>query len=59
MSISPTCDRCKNELTEFGAIVLSPPDNEGMVKKYHICPACYDEMKEDLEPSGEETMKRL
>ena len=39
--INPTCDKCKNELEEFGGIVLSPPDEKGKVFKFHLCKTCY------------------
>ena len=44
--ISPKCDKCKKELDDFGAIILSVPygsimhDNQ-VVTKYHICKKCY------------------
>lgn len=41
MAISPRCDICKKELTEFGAILLSPPDESGSVRKFHVCAECY------------------
>ncbi len=47
MAIHPQCDICKNELTEFGAIVLSPPvDNQ--VTKFHLCIACYQKIAQLL-----------
>jgi len=45
--IKPTCDKCKKELEEFGGILLSPPDNDRKVKKYHLCKNCYQKV-EDL-----------
>ena len=33
MPINPICDKCKQELNDFGAIVLSPPNQENKVKK--------------------------
>lgn len=48
MAISPTCDRCKKELTEFGAILLSPPDKDNKVIKFHICKACYELLLKDI-----------
>jgi len=39
--ISPKCDICKEELNEYGALMFSPPDEEGNVKKFHICKNCY------------------
>jgi len=48
MAITPTCDKCGNELTEFGAMLLSPPDEESTVKKFHICKNCYEEYEKEL-----------
>ena len=28
-------------LDDFGGILLSPPDSESKVIKYHICKSCY------------------
>jgi len=42
MSIKPICDRCQEELVDFGAILLSPPDSENTVRKFHLCTVCYD-----------------
>ncbi len=44
--IKPKCCRCKNELTEFGAILLSPPKikTEDLMSdhiKQHLCVDCY------------------
>ncbi len=44
MSIKPTCDSCKKELMEYGAILLSPPSRANMVRKYHVCKKCYQSM---------------
>ena len=44
MAIQPQCDKCKKELTEFGAILLSPPDVKNMVRKFHLCKECYQKM---------------
>ena len=43
--IKPICDKCNKELLEPGAILLSPPDKKGWVRKYHICVGCYKEIK--------------
>lgn len=48
MSITPHCDKCKKELLEFGAILLSPPDEKNQVTKFHICKSCYDVMAREL-----------
>lgn len=36
---------CKTELVDYGAILLSPPNAKGEVKKFHICKACYQKIK--------------
>lgn len=45
MAIKPKCDYCGNELTEFGAILLSPPDENNQVVKYHVCVDCFEKTK--------------
>jgi hypothetical protein len=52
MSINPICDKCKKELREFGAILLSPPDFENKVKKFHICKECYTKLEEEFNSSS-------
>jgi uncharacterized protein with PIN domain len=52
MAIQPKCDKCNEELIEFGAILLSPPDEENMVKKFHICKSCYVNYEEELNISS-------
>lgn len=47
MAINPKCDKCGMELTEFGAILLSPPENN-MVRKFHLCKECYKEFFKEL-----------
>jgi len=51
MAIRPKCDRCGRELSDFGAVLLSPPDKKGTVRKFHICRDCYllfsKELKKD------------
>ncbi len=42
--IKPKCDYCGNELAEMGGILLSPPNEDSMVKKYHICINCYSRL---------------
>ena len=44
LAINPICDMCKKELDDFGALLLSPPDQSGMVRKFHICKSCYKKM---------------
>jgi hypothetical protein len=47
MAIKPTCDVCKKELKDFGAILLSPPNKKNIVKKFHVCKVCYAEIKKE------------
>lgn len=44
MAIKPKCDKCKKELDDFGAILLSPPDKENKVVKYHLCKKCFEDV---------------
>lgn len=41
MSISPSCNSCQQELTEPGALVFSPPD-ENITTKFHLCVSCWE-----------------
>lgn len=43
MTIKPVCDKCGEELTEFGALLFSPPEGN-LVKKFHLCKRCYYEL---------------
>jgi len=46
MAIKPICDKCKKELNDFGAILLSPPNGKN-VKKFHVCKECYTLLKKE------------
>lgn len=48
MSITPHCDKCKQELIDFGGILLSPPEGV-MVKKFHLCKKCYAELAQGID----------
>jgi hypothetical protein len=48
MAINPECDKCKEELNDFGGILLSPPDENSKVRKLHICKSCYEEIVKDI-----------
>jgi hypothetical protein len=54
MAIQPKCDKCGIEFSEFGAILLGPPDENDRVRKFHLCRACYAEIASSLEPSEPE-----
>jgi len=48
MAIKPVCDKCGNELKEFGGILFSPPDDSGFVRKWHLCKACYEKIAKNF-----------
>jgi hypothetical protein len=48
MAIAPKCSKCGEELTDYGAILLSPPDTESRVVKYHVCKKCFGGMSKDF-----------
>lgn len=54
MAIRPRCDICKNELSDFGALLFSPPDEAGFVQKHHVCASCYEIMKQTYNLKEEE-----
>jgi hypothetical protein len=51
MSISPICDFCKKELTDFGGLIYPPPESletggeHGQTEKLHVCNQCYQGMR--------------
>jgi len=49
MSIKPKCDKCQEELTDFGGILFSPPNEESKVTKYHLCQSCCAKLESELE----------
>ena len=49
MTIKPTCDKCKQDLDDFGALLFSPPDEKNNVKKFHLCKDCYNSLVQKLE----------
>lgn len=46
--IDPKCKRCKEELDEPGAILLSPPDEDDQCDKIHLCKKCYKEVMKGI-----------
>lgn len=40
MNIKITCDSCKQELTELGGLLFSPPVSNKVIKN-HLCVNCY------------------
>lgn len=52
MAISPRCDVCKTEMTDFGALLFSPPEADGTVQKYHVCKACYAKIVQTYLPTN-------
>ena len=49
MAIKPKCDKCGKELEEFGGILLSPPNDDNLVKKFHLCQECYNAILKNIE----------
>ncbi len=47
MAIEPLCDSCGQSLDDFGAILLSPPQDK-TVSKFHICKPCYQKFEKHL-----------
>lgn len=46
------CDRCAADLTKPGALVFSPPGENGhAVDKYHLCVACWADILRAIVPS--------
>ena len=45
--IKPKCDKCRDELTEFGGLMFSPPQHgyesykHREVEKFHVCVKCW------------------
>jgi len=58
MSIKPNCDKCKKELTDYGGILLSPPDNNRKVIKYHLCSDCCQQMEKLIENNQNKNEKK-
>ncbi len=52
MAIRPKCDKCGEELKDFGAILFGPPDENSTVKKFHICVNCYKKIVADIESTN-------
>jgi predicted Zn-dependent protease len=48
MSIKPICNKCKKELQTYGGLIFSPPVENWMVKKWHICKECYAKLEKEL-----------
>jgi len=42
--IEVKCNRCKQSLDSFGALLFGVPDVMGRVSKRHLCFACYDDL---------------
>jgi hypothetical protein len=39
------CKRCKREINQPAALVISPPEPGDLVAKYHLCVGCFIEVK--------------
>lgn len=41
MAIKPKCSICGDELRDYGALMFSPPNREGITIKWHVCKKCW------------------
>lgn len=48
MAIQPICDKCKKELTNYGGLLFSPPNEKREVQKWHLCNNCYQKILREL-----------
>lgn len=55
MAISPKCICCETEFDEFGAILISPPDDNGKYDKDHLCISCYNSVLQKIQTIAEES----
>lgn len=55
MAITPKCAQCGEELQDFGAILLGPPDDTGAVQKFHLCKSCYNEVAASIDSGKQQT----
>jgi hypothetical protein len=39
---------CKRELNEPGAVLISPPQGNDVVIKFHLCKSCYKPLEKKL-----------
>jgi ribosomal protein L40E len=44
------CKKCKQQLTEQGALIFSPPETHERVYKFHICMQCYFKLMDWIFP---------
>ncbi len=38
------CDKCGQRIEQPGALLFSPPMEDWMVRKYHLCVPCYKQV---------------
>ena len=48
MSLTIKCDKCLKELEEPGALVFSPPSDDGRVEKLHLCQICWTDERQGI-----------
>jgi hypothetical protein len=58
MAIKPTCDKCIQELVDYGGLLFSPPDNDRKVTKYHLCKKCFAEIEKTLNIKTDNNIKQ-
>ena len=42
------CDKCLEILRDYGALVFSPPDDDGKTDKLHICKSCWEKLEKEI-----------
>lgn len=45
MSLEIRCDCCHKYITTPGGLFFSPPDEDGMTRKLHVCVSCSGEVE--------------
>lgn len=46
--LSNICNKCKTEVGDSGATLISPPDEDGVSIKFHLCRSCYKVVEKQL-----------
>ena len=48
MALQIICNMCKKKLGEEGAVLISPPDEDRVSIKFHLCRGCYKTIERQL-----------
>src|SRR3990167_7389308 len=47
--LTPPCQALANALSEYGTMLLSPPNKNSEVKKFHLYKSCYQKLASQLQ----------